>query len=501
MNLTESVKAARRVSAPIIAISDPDNAAAIRDVLASFNEQPPSVQWDCVGGITACNKQGQAALQAVQEPESLVNPVEALMASKKLPGRNGDTRGTMLFMHNAHRFLADVGCMQAVWNLRDLYKQDQRTLVLLGTGFAIPAELSNDVVTLDQAMPGESEIEEIAARIYAAAQVKLPKPAEMALIVDATTGLAPFMIEQTIAMSLSPKGIDIENLWARKRAAIEQTPGLTVWKGKESFDNIGGLTNLKLFLRRYLSGKRRPRVIVYMDEIEKSLAGFTGDNTGVTQDQVGCILKFMQDERADGIVLYGPAGTGKSNIAKAAGNETNVPVIAWDMGAMKSSHVGDTEQATRNATKVLKAMGQDRILFIATCNSMVALPPELRRRFKSGTFFLDLPDKAARRSIWSIYSDMYLGKTNKPKHASDLPDDEGWTGAEIATCCEYAASFGCSLKEAAQYIVPVSRSASEVVEGLRKNASGRYINADAPGVYQFNTETAPKLARAIFETE
>jgi hypothetical protein len=41
--------------------------------------------------------------------------------------------------------------------------------------------------------------------------------------------------------------------------------------------------------------------------------------------------------------------------------------------------------------KVDAVAQEGRMLFIATCNSIASLPPELRRRFTLGTFFFDLP--------------------------------------------------------------------------------------------------------------
>ena len=41
------------------------------------------------------------------------------------------------------------------------------------------------------------------------------------------------------------------------------------------------------------------------------------------------------------------------------------------------------------------------------------------------------------------------------------------------------------MAEAAQYIVPISKSASELIEGLRKFANNRYLSASYPGVYQY----------------
>jgi len=74
-----------------------------------------------------------------------------------------------------------------------------------------------------------------------------------------------------------------------------------------------------------------------------------------------------------------------------------------------------------------------------------------------GTFFFDLPSAEERKAIWNIY----LTKWNR---TGDLPDDEGWTGAEIKECARKASRLKMSLKESAGYIVPVSRSAADQIE-------------------------------------
>ncbi len=79
-----------------------------------------------------------------------------------------------------------------------------------------------------------------------------------------------------------------------------------------------------------------------------------------------------------------------------------------------------------------------------------------------GTFFFDLPSAEERKAIWNIY----LTKWNR---TGDLPDDEGWTGAEIKECARKACArkawrLKMSLKESAGYIVPVSRSAADQIE-------------------------------------
>jgi len=157
-----------------------------------------------------------------------------------------------------------------------------------------------------------------------------------------------------------------------------------------------------------------------------------------------------------------------------------VPTIALDTNAMKSSLVGSSEQKIRQAMKVVTAVSNDRPLFVATCNAIANLPPELRRRFTAGTFFFDLPDEVERDTIWSYY----LAKFKLDYRKETRPDDANWTGAEIRACCQGAWERGVSLVNAAQFVVPVAKADPERIERLRKEAAGRYISASYSGTFK-----------------
>ena len=143
---------------------------------------------------------------------------------------------------------------------------------------------------------------------------------------------------------------------------------------------------------------------------------------------------------------------------------------------MQSSLVGGSGERLRAALQVVDAISQGRSLWIATCNSITSLPPELRRRFTLGTFFFDLPSAEERKAIWKIYSRQW-------NLDGQLPDDEGWTGAEIKECCRKAWRLNLSLESRHEYIVPVSRSAADQIGTLRGQASGRFLSASRAGVY------------------
>lgn len=474
--------AARRAGTPLLCIRTADPAATIQSIKNAYNgDAPPMLHWDIIRGIGGLNKTGSQHASDIGGAD-IVSPVEALIRAAKLPEKS------ILFFANAHLVIKETGVSQAIWNLRDPFKGSYRALVLLCPMLDLPAEIAQDVLTLDEPLPTIDQLGEIAKAIYRSADLKLPDDETLTKATDATCGLAAFPAEQVLSMSLTKSGLDMDTLWERKRQVVDDQKGLSIWRGKETFKDIGGYANLKTFLSAILHGRKPPRGIIFIDEIEKSVSGAGGDSSGVSQNMLGHLLTWMTDNEATGLVLIGPPGTSKSMFAKATGNEGNAPTIALDLSGMKGSLVGESEAALRNALKVCDAITQKQTLFIATCNSIGALPPELRRRFNYGVFYCDLPDSRERAAIWNIYLKKYT-LLSQP-----MPSDDGWTGAEIRTACDLAWRLNISLTDAAAYIVPVSRSAADQIERLRDQANGKFISASYPGVYQKQHESHAQQA-------
>lgn len=485
--------AARRAGVPIIGLETADPAASIVKACQSLNgkgDMTPLLKWDLIRGLTPLNLPGAKVLthftdEPTTDPTACLGQLVAKADNLTYvpdPDNEPDRKvGAIIYMIHANRWLEGTAELQAVWNARDAFEPRGISLVLLGPSIKLPIELKNDVVVIAEPLPDHEELDGILARIAKEAELTQDKIGDREIVVDTMTGTSAFGARQILAMSITKEGIDQDSLWDRKRKMIEQTPGLAVWKGGSRFDDLGGLDNLKEFLTRVLTSGSTPcRAIGFIDEIEKGLAGASGDLSGTSQDQLQVFLKVMQDFNIPGIILVGHAGTGKSEIAKAAGNVAQCPVISIDTGAMKDSLVGGSEARIRTAMEVFKAVSQGKGLFIATCNKISSLPPELRRRFTLGTFFVDLPTEEDRATIWPIWIKRFDLAKKQP-----LPDCDGWTGAEIRACCDVAFRTGLPLKDAARYVVPVIKSAPEAVESLRKLASNRFINAAKPGVYRY----------------
>lgn len=490
MNWLDHLKAARRVSVPIVAINTPDPAATIQAVSTAINGESAKVEWDVVRGLTGLNELGAAAVAQVcgEFDETKSNPTMAFVKAAELP------RDSVLFVHLASRWIQEPPVIQALWNLRDRFKRNRRTCVLLSRQLSVPLELQDDVIVIDEPLPDEQQLTGIVEQQHKNAGLEIDGASGQAeSAVRAIRGLSAFSAEQVTAMCLRKSGLDLDSLWERKRQAIEQTPGLKVYRDGGTFAGIGGCRVVKEFLTRIMHGATAPNAIVFIDEIEKAMAG-RGDTSGVSQDQLGAILSYMQDHACAGMIFVGPPGAAKSAVAKAAGQETGVPTIQLDLGAAKGSLVGQSEQQLRAALKVITAVSNGQSLWIATCNSIGELPPELRRRFTLGTFFFDLPTPAERSDIWSLYRQGF--SLSLAQKEGRVPDD-GWTGAEIKQCCDIAYRLGCSLRDAAEFVVPVSRSAADAIKRLRDQADGRFLSASHPGVYRTNKATSDNSGRAF----
>jgi hypothetical protein len=264
-------KAARRAGTPLVAVRTADPASAMAQVMASLNgkSEIPVVVWDILNGLTGRNEPGKAAVgKLVGENAGPLGPADALAAAQKI------ARDAVLFFLNPQRVWEQVDVLQGIWNLRDVFKANGQMLVLISTpGASSPAELQSDVMVIDEPLPSAEELAALVRETFEAADLSAPSEETVEKAVDALVGLAAFPAEQVLAMSLSKSGLDFGRLWDRKRQAVEQTPGLTIWRGGETFDQIGGCENIKRFLDAVIHGEEAPRVIVFVDEIEKAFAG------------------------------------------------------------------------------------------------------------------------------------------------------------------------------------------------------------------------------------
>ncbi len=410
------------------------------------------------------------------------DPLSAIKSLNGMSATEDDV--TLLVLRNYHRFTGSAEVVQALDTAIAQGKQNAEIVIVLSPIVQIPIELERQFVLVEHDLPGRDQLEEIAQGI-AVESGELPEGDDLGRVLDAASGLTRMEAENAFSLSLVRHGkLAPETLWELKTSALKKSGLLTLHRGGETFDDLGGLRCLKGFCLNALEGSRRGAV------------------------------------RARGVLLLGVPGVGKSAFAKALGNQTGRPTLVLDVGSLMGSLVGQTEERTRQALRIVDAMApcilfidevekalsgsqssgqtdsgvgarllgtllswlndhESDVFVVATANDVSKLPPELTRaeRF-DGIFFLDLPDREEKDDIWKMYIEKFGLKSDQL-----LPPDRDWTPAEIKATCRLAALLDDSVHHAAQYIVPIAVTAGESVERLRDWASGRCLSADEPGIY------------------
>jgi hypothetical protein len=401
---------------------------------------------------------------------------------------NAAPENTILFVHNFHKFLPSVEILQSLVNGRDVWKAFAKCLIILSpSGISLPTELEKSVQVIDFTLPNEEALEGILRSICTDASVDYPDEANT--FIQQALGLTLYEAESAFALSLSSTGLtsfSSEIIIEQKSQIVKKNSSLELSHFSETFDQIGGLQNLKTFCS-----------------------------------------KTVKSKLARGVVLLGLSGCGKSMFAKALGNHAGLPVLSLDMGKLFGSLVGSSEQKTREALQVASAMApailfveegekslsnagggndsgtssrvfgafltwlndhKEQVYTIITCNSIDNVPMEfLRSERFDGIFFVDLPTTEEADVILEMYK----------KHfnvTGPAPDISNWSGAEIRSLCRISAMMDIPLQEAAKYIIPLYKSHEEKIKKQREWAKGRCIPASSSALEKKSSKRKRSIA-------
>ncbi|SFJ51800.1 AAA family ATPase [Planctomicrobium piriforme] len=417
------------------------------------------------------------------------DPLAAIRAVNALATPDGTA---ILVLQNFHRFLNSAEIVQALSQQVLRGKQNRTILVILSPVVQLPVELEKLFAVIQHELPSREQLADIARGIATEAS-ELPPEEELDRVLDAACGLTRLEAENAFSLSLVRQGrITSETVWELKAGMLTKSGLLSLYRGPADFRSLGGLSALKSFCQRALSRR------------------------GMT--------------RARGVLLLSPPGCGKSQFCKALGKEVGRPVLRLDVGSLLGSLVGQSEERTRQALRIIDAMApcvamidevekafagaggssdsgvtsrmfgqflswlndhESDVFVVCTANDVSKLPPEFGRseRF-DGIFFLDLPSREEKDAIWELYREQFA-----IDQVQQRPDDPDWTGAEIKACCRLAALLNVPLLEAALNVVPVAVTARESVDRLRAWASGRCLSSQQPGLYHVRTSGARRKVR------
>ena len=144
-------------------------------------------------------------------------------------------------------------------------------------------------------------------------------------------------------------------------------------------------------------------------------------------------------------------------------------------GAAGANDGGTTDRSNAQFLKFLSDARPKGIYFVASCNDIEKLPAAYVRaeRWDTAPLFVDLPDKAEQMAILKHYQKVY-GVTAQPYELS------GWTGAEIKAWCKLAKKkmdLKKNPNDADELIVPISKTMEKEIGYLRQWKTGRTVPA------------------------
>lgn len=497
MSIYEEVNRARQRAVPLMAVETSDQLAFLRKLAES--SRVPILVNDVVRGLWSVNGaevqlsyfdvSGEEGAEKYQGAAGCVLALKALLECE-------DISQCFLAVLNAHYAVSESAVSQALCLLRDVLKarkgQSIPSVLLLAPSLSLPAELQQDVLTFEDANPSRQELLSLVNGVVSATARKAPKVAEVITqqrqeeLANALVGLAQFPAEQAIKLAFPSlaqleqgEGFNIRSVQGQKRKFVQQAKGVTLETPSARFEDLAGLENGKGFLRALMNGPDSPIAVLFIDEIDKAMEGSTGgDLSGVSSGFLGALLSFTTDWETMGLLLYGIPGTGKTALARALCGEYNLPLLNADLGAMRGSLVGESENNLRAALRVAKAVSEKRrLLVIATCNRVGSLATELEARFNLGSFFFDFPSPDAIGQAWGIW------QRNFQLPEQETPLAEKWVGRDVRDACEKAYRLNLSILEASRYTVPACVRDKERLQALRQAASGRFLDIDKPGVF------------------
>ena len=347
---------------------------------------------------------------AVWRPEEHDDPESSL--DELIDSFSEIPKGLSVAIIDAHPYIAAPARARRLRACQAAVMGADATVFFIGAQPVVPPELAKDITVVDVPLPDREELARILARSLSRAEldsIDAQRVSNAALGLTAREALRSFRKASHLASLQQAKQQPFQ--WeaaviAEKRRLMSEANALEFTVHQGGLDEVGGLDALKSWV----------------------------------DQRKGAFTQSARDfglPAPRGLLLLGVQGCGKSLAAKALAGFWGLPLVRLDLGALFS---GDAppEPALRAAARAAEAMApcvlwvdeiekgfpqgdaetsrllgtlltwlQEKtapIFFVATANTVDALPPELLRRGRfDEIFFVDLPDLEARKQILAIH--------------------------------------------------------------------------------------------------
>ena len=348
----------------------------------------------------------------------------SVMAALDRIGKTAVEEYTIFVLRDLHPVLKypytdkNAPVVRELRNLTRELKRSKKTIILTSHALELPEELKEEVTVIDFPLPNVQEIDSLISHVVEKPQQLQVSGLAREQLVKACQGLSRARIGRVLAKALAAKQqineSDIDGVLEEKQQAIRQTGILEFFNSRESLKSVGGLENLKQWVKM--------RQDAFTDEARRY---------GIPNPK--------------GVLLVGIQGTGKSLSAKIIASEWRLPLLRLDTGRLFGGIVGESESRVRQMIQLAEAIapcvlwideidkafgniisggdgdsGTSRRVFgslitwmqektspvfiVATANNVRILPAELLRKGRfDEIFFLNLPSESERQDIFKVH--------------------------------------------------------------------------------------------------
>ena len=525
-NTLERLKILINSSTPIVVMETVEEMRAVglvKDACAELNMAV--FEWTVADGLVRSGSHQptvpSAALQArlnaakrgvdLEVPEAAkssiyntTDPVQALANMESI------ALEAVFILKDFHRHMDSAVVVRRLRDVGQKFSANRRTVILTAPAIEMPSELGSLVEYLDLPLPDQTRLREIVDEVFKRLskthtfQTKLDAGGLDAIAAN-LRGLTEEESERAISQALVSRYAlcpeTVTDVLEAKKDLLRHSGMLEFVEATQNLADVGGLENLKQWL-----GQRR-------GAWESSARQF-----GL--------------EPPKGVIILGVQGCGKSLCARAIAGDWKIPLVKLDTAAIFDKYIGETEKRIQKVFRVAEGLApcvlwidelekvfagsgpdsasvdagvsssilaaflswmQDRkapVFVAATCNNVTVLPPELIRKGRfDELFFVDLPNQAERKQVFSIQL------KRRKRNPTDFDLDrvalaaKGFSGAEIDAAVQTALYAAFSEKQeiktdhllrALQTTVPLSTTRAEEIQQLRTWARERAVPASTP---------------------
>jgi ATP-dependent 26S proteasome regulatory subunit len=519
-DVVEQLKVLMDSSTPIVILETVEETRAVRLVHAAALPLNLAVfEWTIASGLVRCGNEAGASAPAVRAMThgmanfSTDSGAQAIYNSRDpsqaLSNLEAISTEAVFILKDFHRHMADPVVVRKLRDVGQEFSTNRRTVVITAPTIEVPPELASLVEFLELPLPDTQRLRQMVEEVF----MRLARVHDLHRTLDAAgleavaenlRGLTEEEADRAVSHTIvNRRGLTPEtvtDVLDAKKDLLRHSGSLEFINASDKLAGVGGLDNLKQWL-----AQRR----------------------GSWEDSA---RKFGLDP-ARGVIILGVQGCGKSLCARAIAGEWNLPLVKFDSAAIFDKYIGESEKHIEKVFRVAEVLApcvlwidelekvfagsgadsasvdagvssrllgsflswmQDRrapVFVAATCNNVIALPPELIRKGRfDELFFVDLPNQLERKQIVGLQ----LSKHNREAASFDLDRiataARGFSGAEIEAAVQSALYSAYSKKQelstqilmdVISQTVPLSITRAEEIEAQRAWAKTRAVPASA----------------------